>query len=168
MVCPDIGSGLVFQSQDRPVPFHRRLHFGDLSAAVGRRLNVFSTALNPFHGTVELHCDITDQGLFRIDVEFTSEPSAYLRCNDPYPVLRQTQHQGQLGLEEMGNLCGRPNREFVFALLILGQHASRFQCDGCKALVDDSLVNDSIGILEGLVDISLFLPPPKSNVVWPL
>ena len=135
---------------------------------MGRRLNVFSTALDPFHGTVELHCEITDQGLFRIDVEFTPEPSAYLRCNDPYAVLRHTQHQGQLGFEEMGNLCGRPNREFVVARLILGQDASRFQSDGCKALVDDALVHDSIGILEGLVDISLLLPPSKSDVIWPL
>ena len=50
---------------------------------------------------------------------------------------------------QMGNLGGGPDGELLFAGEVLRDHAARLHGDGRQALVDETLLDDAVGTLEG-------------------
>ena len=94
----------VFEAEDRAVAVHREFDLPDLVAPVDGVQKVFAPGFDPLDGLIELLCQVSDQGFFRVHIEFASKPAAHFRGDDAHVVFGHVEHDGQLRSQEMGNL----------------------------------------------------------------
>src|SRR6266403_1682966 len=104
MLSTKLGEDVVAQTGDGAVILTTDFHRANLGATMNRRLHVLTTRLDPFDRFAQLRRNPTEQGFFRINIEFRAEAAANFRRDYAELVFSQADHQRDLCAHEMWNL----------------------------------------------------------------
>ena len=122
-----------------------------VAAAVNGAEEVLAPRFDPLHRLADLHGDEAHQRLFGVDVQLAAEAAADFGRDHAQPVFRQAQHPAT----SVRSRCGICVEEYRVSDCLAGaplrHHAARFHRGGDQALAGDALLDDHVGLGEGLL-----------------
>src|SRR5437870_3150052 len=104
MISAEISKDIVAKASNRAVVLAADFDSADLGPSMNGGLNVFTTRLDPFRRLAELHRDPTQQGLLSINIQLRTKAAANFRRDHAQFVFRNSDHQGELGSQQVWNL----------------------------------------------------------------
>ena len=136
MVRPKVGDDAALQAHHPTVGLDVNLENIHLVASVDGCLQILAPALDPFHRPPELLRCEAGHGFFAINVELAAERPAHFRRDDAAACLVRSGHHGQVRLQQVRDLRGRPNGQSVFSGRVARNDPARFHGSRRQALVD--------------------------------
>ena len=164
----EILDDLELDPEDGAVAFGRDLVEIHVAAAVNRAREILAARFDPLHRLLQLHGNPRQQDFLGIGLDLGAEASADFGSHHAEPVFFQPQNLRDQRAYQVRGLGGGEQSHVPIGSPPVRDHAAGFHGIRNQPLADDALLDDDVGLCEGLVDVAAFLVEREGDIIRPL